>query len=89
MGARNRVGIGLSYRPARLHRLAGLIPCNRSLGSLQVKKFGLCKISVDYFVHCIMFYLRTGKNESIPGKQVAGISSISPSSVAKNSCNKG
>jgi hypothetical protein len=22
-GARNRVGIGLSYRPARLHRLAG------------------------------------------------------------------
>jgi hypothetical protein len=22
MGARNRVGIGLSYRPARLHRLA-------------------------------------------------------------------
>jgi hypothetical protein len=23
MGARNRVGIGLSYRPARLHRLAG------------------------------------------------------------------
>jgi hypothetical protein len=26
MGARNRVGIGLSYRPARLHRLAELIP---------------------------------------------------------------
>jgi hypothetical protein len=25
-GARNRVGIGLSYRPARLHRLAELIP---------------------------------------------------------------
>jgi hypothetical protein len=24
MGARNRVGIGLSYRPARLHRLAEL-----------------------------------------------------------------
>ena len=23
MGARNRIGIGLSYRPARLHRLAG------------------------------------------------------------------
>jgi hypothetical protein len=22
LGARNRVGIGLSYRPARLHRLA-------------------------------------------------------------------
>ncbi len=27
MGARNRVGIGLSYRPARLHRLAEFIPC--------------------------------------------------------------
>jgi len=28
MGARNRVGIGLSYRPARLHRLAKCIPWN-------------------------------------------------------------
>jgi hypothetical protein len=26
MGARNRVGIGLSYRPAMLHKLAGSIP---------------------------------------------------------------
>jgi hypothetical protein len=26
MGARNRVGIGLSYRPARLHRLSESIP---------------------------------------------------------------
>ncbi len=26
MGARNRVGIGISYRPAWLHRLAELIP---------------------------------------------------------------
>jgi hypothetical protein len=26
MGARNREGIGLSYRPARLHRLSELIP---------------------------------------------------------------
>jgi hypothetical protein len=38
MGARNRIGIGLSYRPARLHRLAELIPWNRFLGSLKVKK---------------------------------------------------
>jgi hypothetical protein len=38
---RDRVGIGLSYRPARLHRLAKLIPWNRFLGSLKVKKFGL------------------------------------------------
>jgi len=35
IGARNRVGKGLSYRPARLHRLAELIPWNRFLGSLN------------------------------------------------------
>ncbi len=29
LGTRNWVGIGLSYRPARLHRLAELIPWNR------------------------------------------------------------
>jgi hypothetical protein len=39
MGARNRVGMGLSYRPARLHILADLIPWNRFLGSLKVSKF--------------------------------------------------
>ncbi len=42
MGARNRVGIGLSYRLARLHVLAELINWNRCLGSIKVKKFGLC-----------------------------------------------
>jgi hypothetical protein len=31
----------LSYRPARLQRLAELVPWNRSLGSLKVIKFGL------------------------------------------------
>ena len=36
MGARNRVGIALSYWPARLHRLAELIPWNRFLGSIDV-----------------------------------------------------
>jgi hypothetical protein len=36
MGARKRVGRGLSYWPARLHRLAELIPWNRLLGSLKV-----------------------------------------------------
>jgi hypothetical protein len=41
MGARNRVGIGLSYRPARLHRLAEFIPWNRFLGSKIVYKNGL------------------------------------------------
>jgi hypothetical protein len=36
MGARNQVGIGLSYRPSRLHSLAELVPWNRFLGSLKV-----------------------------------------------------
>jgi hypothetical protein len=36
MGARNRVGIELSYRPARLHRLVELVLCNRFLGSIKV-----------------------------------------------------
>ncbi len=35
-GASNHAGIGLSYRPARLHRLAELISRNRFLGSLKV-----------------------------------------------------
>jgi hypothetical protein len=34
--ARNRVGIGLSYRPARLNMLAQLNAWNRFLGSLKV-----------------------------------------------------
>jgi hypothetical protein len=32
MGASYRGGIGLTYRPARLHRLAEFIPGNRFLG---------------------------------------------------------
>jgi hypothetical protein len=37
MGARNRVGVGLSYRPARLLSLAESISCNKFLqGSLKV-----------------------------------------------------
>jgi hypothetical protein len=35
-GARNRIGIGLSYRPTRLPRLAEFIPWNRFLGSINV-----------------------------------------------------
>ncbi len=41
MGAGNRGGIRLSYRPGRLHSLAVLVPWNRFLGSLKVKKFRL------------------------------------------------
>jgi hypothetical protein len=36
MGARNRIGTGLSYWSARLQRLAELIPWNRFIGSLKV-----------------------------------------------------
>jgi hypothetical protein len=36
MGARHRVGIGLSYWPAMLHRLAELMPWHRFLGSIKV-----------------------------------------------------
>jgi hypothetical protein len=42
MGARHRVGIGLSYRPARLHRLAELMPWHRFLVSIRVLKYQLC-----------------------------------------------
>jgi hypothetical protein len=40
MGATNRVGKGLSDRPARLHRLAESIP-----GLLKVLKYRLCRPS--------------------------------------------
>jgi hypothetical protein len=36
MGARNRVGIAFSYRPARLHSLSELVPWKRFLGFLKV-----------------------------------------------------
>ncbi len=42
-----QVGIGLSYRPARLHRLAEFIPQNRFLGSINVKKYGLWTICIQ------------------------------------------
>jgi len=54
MGARNRVGIGLSYWSARLHRMAELVHWKRFLGSLKVHKienffasyYGICVISL-------------------------------------------
>jgi hypothetical protein len=36
MGARNRGGIGLSYRPVRLHRLAEFIPWNQFRGPINI-----------------------------------------------------
>jgi hypothetical protein len=41
MGAGNRVGTGLSYRPDWLHRHAESIPWNRFLGSFKVLKYRL------------------------------------------------
>jgi len=43
MGARNRVGIGLSCRPTRLHMLTELIPWNRCLGSIKSLKIRALK----------------------------------------------
>jgi hypothetical protein len=40
VGPWKRVEIWLSYRPARLHSLAELVPWNRFLGSLKFKKLG-------------------------------------------------
>ncbi len=36
MGARNRGGTELSYRPARLHRLAEFIPWNQFRGPINI-----------------------------------------------------
>jgi hypothetical protein len=55
-GARNRVGMGLSYRPARLHRLAELIPLNQFLGSIKVYTFGLRRIQYFLAVGCDCVY---------------------------------
>jgi hypothetical protein len=53
--ARNRVEIGLPYRPAMLHRLAESIPWNRFLGSLKVKKKTVSDISILYKWGCGKF----------------------------------
>jgi hypothetical protein len=36
MGARHRGGIGFSYRPARLHRLAEFIPWHQFRGPINI-----------------------------------------------------
>ncbi len=51
MGARNPVGIGLSYRPARLHRLAESI-----LGLLESSKI---PSQVFFIIHVLWIF--TGK----------------------------
>ncbi len=69
MGARNRVGIELSCRPARLHRLAELVPLwHWFLGSLKFKKFEfrmkylrLLSLSEDGTVHRLNMGIRSPK----------------------------
>jgi hypothetical protein len=60
MGARNRIyiGIGMSYRPARLHRLAELITWNQFLGSIKVKKYRLRDgryILLSMYIYIILY----------------------------------
>ncbi len=50
----NRVGRGVSYRSASLHRLVELIPWHRFLGSWKVKKFELCsRWLIGYIGHSL------------------------------------
>ncbi len=49
MGARNRVGIGLSYRPSRLHRQAESIP--GLLKSLEIPSMQCAQCKVDPKMH--------------------------------------
>jgi hypothetical protein len=57
MGARNRVGIGLSFRPARLNRRVELIPWNRFLGSINVLKVrALYRISNNALKCCTQLF---------------------------------
>ncbi len=62
MGARNWVGIGLSYRPARLYSLEELVSGNRFLGSLKVKKFGLCTTTYSYSVPSLHRLFKNSKH---------------------------
>jgi hypothetical protein len=66
MGARNQVGIGFSYRPARLHRLAESLPWDRFLGSKKVLKYRLwCPLSLrDDVPMAVVQYLLTEVLES-------------------------
>ncbi len=56
MGARNRVGLGLSYQSARLHRLAESIPWNQFLGSFQDLKYRLWRVHGSWvFSKCLCY----------------------------------
>jgi hypothetical protein len=61
MGARHRVGIGLLYRPARLHRLAEFIPWNRFRGPIHVQKYQLRLESDVILLTSLCFDVSFGK----------------------------
>jgi hypothetical protein len=50
------------YRPAKLHRLADLIPWNLFLGSLNVYKFGLRLLKLRYASGLPLVYRRRHLN---------------------------
>jgi hypothetical protein len=58
MGARNRVGIGLSYRPAMLHKLTGR--CDNSVPTRFLAPVGCSKIPAQS--HHAVYSLRTGRH---------------------------
>jgi hypothetical protein len=63
MGARNRGGIGLSYRPARPHRLAEFIPWNQFRGPISFKNTGsdrCCCQAVNVPAHVKTIRYRVG-----------------------------
>jgi hypothetical protein len=64
MGARNRGGIRLSYRPSRLHRLVEFIPWNRFLGSIKRLKIRAQYTArrTDGFIEGILRWVRCTKS---------------------------
>jgi hypothetical protein len=71
MGARNRVGIGLPYRPARLHSLAELVPWSRFLGSLKLKNSGSAKPASPIFTGSaanLLYCPLLGASQPDPGR---------------------
>ncbi len=86
MGARNRTGIGLSYRTSRLHSLTEFVPRHRFLGLL--KKFGFCALILFYLyweiirffedvISCCFFVLNAFTVDWIWCSESASFSSVS------------
>jgi hypothetical protein len=75
MGARNRGGIGLSYRPARLRRLAELIPWNQFRGPINILKFGLTGPSYAGGIDSFESILGLLKSLKIQAQDLVGIRS--------------